>query len=83
MTTKKRLCNIKGISEAKMEKIKEACLKICVSYFPLLNGTIVSKIMIFFILIFTLIQGPRATRCWRVTVCCCMGVIKGKKMFMQ
>ncbi|CAE1251542.1 DMC1 [Acanthosepion pharaonis] len=29
MTTKKRLCNIKGISEAKMEKIKEACLKIC------------------------------------------------------
>ena len=28
MTTRKRLCNIKGISEAKMEKIKEACTKI-------------------------------------------------------
>nr|AGL11959.1 DMC1/LIM15-like protein [Nodipecten subnodosus] len=29
MTTKKRLCNIKGISEAKMEKIKEASGKLC------------------------------------------------------
>ncbi|RUS75520.1 hypothetical protein EGW08_016710 [Elysia chlorotica] len=28
MTTRKKLCNIKGISEAKMEKIKEAALKI-------------------------------------------------------
>ena len=28
MTTKKKLCTIKGISEAKMEKIKEAALKI-------------------------------------------------------
>ncbi|GAB1602420.1 meiotic recombination protein DMC1/LIM15 homolog [Argonauta hians] len=29
MTTRKKMCNIKGISEAKMEKIKEASLKIC------------------------------------------------------
>ncbi|KAI8794258.1 meiotic recombination protein DMC1/LIM15 isoform X1 [Biomphalaria glabrata] len=29
MCTKKKLCNIKGISEAKMEKIKEAAAKIC------------------------------------------------------
>ena len=28
MTTRKKLCTIKGISEAKMEKIKEACTKI-------------------------------------------------------
>ena len=28
MTTRKKLCTIKGISEAKMEKIKEACGKI-------------------------------------------------------
>ena len=28
MTTKKKLCNIKGISEAKMEKIKEASNKL-------------------------------------------------------
>jgi hypothetical protein len=32
MTTKKKLCNIKGISEAKMEKIKEAAAKLCVSH---------------------------------------------------
>lgn len=30
MTTKKRLCAVKGISEAKMEKIKEASNKLCV-----------------------------------------------------
>lgn len=30
MTTKKRLCAVKGISEAKMEKIKEAANKLCV-----------------------------------------------------
>ncbi|CAG2199262.1 DMC1 [Mytilus edulis] len=29
MTTKKRLCAVKGISEAKMEKIKEAANKLC------------------------------------------------------
>nr|QIC49955.1 putative meiotic recombination protein DMC1/LIM15 [Actinia equina] len=29
MTTKKKLCQIKGISEAKMEKIKEAASKLC------------------------------------------------------
>ncbi|XP_031571845.1 meiotic recombination protein DMC1/LIM15 homolog [Actinia tenebrosa] len=29
MTTKKKLCQIKGISEAKMEKIKEAAGKLC------------------------------------------------------
>ncbi|KAJ8319593.1 hypothetical protein KUTeg_002851 [Tegillarca granosa] len=29
MTTRRRLCNIKGISEAKMEKIKEAANKLC------------------------------------------------------
>ncbi|XP_025112615.1 meiotic recombination protein DMC1/LIM15 homolog [Pomacea canaliculata] len=29
MTTRKKLCNIKGISEAKMEKIKEAASKLC------------------------------------------------------
>ncbi|XP_064635711.1 meiotic recombination protein DMC1/LIM15 homolog [Lineus longissimus] len=29
MTTKKKLCQIKGISEAKMEKIKEASTKLC------------------------------------------------------
>lgn len=28
MTTRKRLCNIKGFSEAKVDKIKEACCKI-------------------------------------------------------
>ena len=28
MTTRKKLCNIKGISEAKMEKIKEAAVKL-------------------------------------------------------
>ena len=28
MSTKKKLCNIKGFSETKVEKIKEACLKI-------------------------------------------------------
>ncbi|XP_069359077.1 meiotic recombination protein DMC1/LIM15 homolog isoform X2 [Maniola hyperantus] len=28
MTTKKRLCNIKGFSETKVEKIREACLKV-------------------------------------------------------
>ena len=28
MTTRKALCNIKGISEAKVEKIKEAALKV-------------------------------------------------------
>ena len=33
MTTRKRLCNIKGISEAKMEKIKEACTKIAGVYY--------------------------------------------------
>lgn len=31
MTTRKKLCTIKGISEAKMEKIKEAANKLCVS----------------------------------------------------
>lgn len=36
MTTKKKLCAVKGISEAKMEKIKEASNKLCVSlqFFP-------------------------------------------------
>ena len=29
MVTKKRLCNIKGLSEAKVDKMKEAVLKIC------------------------------------------------------
>jgi meiotic recombination protein DMC1 len=29
MVTKKKLCNIKGLSEAKVEKMKEAVLKIC------------------------------------------------------
>ncbi|KAL5018656.1 hypothetical protein ScPMuIL_004378 [Solemya velum] len=29
MTTRKKLCGIKGISEAKMEKIKEASIKLC------------------------------------------------------
>lgn len=28
MTTKKKLCNIKGLSEVKVEKIKEACQKL-------------------------------------------------------
>lgn len=28
MCTKKRLCNIKGFSEAKVDKIKEACAKL-------------------------------------------------------
>lgn len=28
MSTKKKLCNIKGFSETKVEKIKEACLKV-------------------------------------------------------
>ena len=30
MTTRRKLCAIKGISEAKMEKIKEAAAKFCV-----------------------------------------------------
>ena len=36
MTTKKKLCAVKGISEAKMEKIKEASNKLCVGlqFFP-------------------------------------------------
>lgn len=29
MNTRKKLCAIKGISEAKMEKIKEAAAKLC------------------------------------------------------
>ena len=29
MITKKKLCNIKGLSEAKVDKMKEAVLKIC------------------------------------------------------
>ena len=29
MVTKKKLCNIKGLSEAKVDKMKEAVLKIC------------------------------------------------------
>ncbi|XP_050393665.1 meiotic recombination protein DMC1/LIM15 homolog [Patella vulgata] len=33
MTTRKKLCNIKGISEAKMEKIKEASAKLAVTGF--------------------------------------------------
>ncbi|KAK2711571.1 meiotic recombination protein DMC1/LIM15 homolog [Artemia franciscana] len=33
MNTKKRLCNIKGLSEAKVDKIKEACLKVFQSGF--------------------------------------------------
>ena len=32
MTTRRRLCTIKGISEAKMEKIKEAATKLCVHF---------------------------------------------------
>lgn len=28
MCTKKKLCNIKGLSEAKVDKIKEACNKL-------------------------------------------------------
>lgn len=28
MSTKKKLCNIKGFSDAKVDKIKEACLKV-------------------------------------------------------
>lgn len=28
MCTKKKLCNIKGLSEVKVEKIKEACQKL-------------------------------------------------------
>lgn len=39
MTTRKKLCTIKGISEAKMEKIKEAANKLCVgvgTYFAFL-----------------------------------------------
>jgi hypothetical protein len=28
MTTKKKLCNIKGLSEAKVEKIKEVTVKL-------------------------------------------------------
>ena len=28
MCTKKKLCNVKGLSEAKVEKIKEACAKL-------------------------------------------------------
>lgn len=34
MTTRKKLCTIKGISEAKMEKIKEAANKLCVGVSP-------------------------------------------------
>ena len=30
-TTKRNLCKIKGLSEAKVDKIKEACCKIFVS----------------------------------------------------
>ncbi|XP_013386892.1 meiotic recombination protein DMC1/LIM15 homolog [Lingula anatina] len=33
MTTRRKMCTIKGISEAKMEKIKEAAAKICESGF--------------------------------------------------
>ena len=33
MTTVKKLCNIKGLSEAKVEKIKEVCKKLCDSGF--------------------------------------------------
>ncbi|KAK6630842.1 Meiotic recombination protein dmc1 [Polyplax serrata] len=33
MTIKKRLCAIKGFSEAKVDKIKEACAKICTIHF--------------------------------------------------
>lgn len=40
MTTRKRLCNIKGISEAKMEKIKEAANKLCVSNPPFKYSTL-------------------------------------------
>ena len=32
MTTKKKLLNVKGISEAKVDKIKEAIGKVCVSF---------------------------------------------------
>lgn len=32
MTTRKALCNIKGLSEAKVEKIKEAAGKMLVRY---------------------------------------------------
>ena len=31
MQTKKKLCNIKGISEAKVDKIKEVAVKLSVS----------------------------------------------------
>ena len=55
MTTRKALCNIKGISEAKVEKIKEAALKVsgvrkktqqntvstsCISTLPFSNNVI-------------------------------------------
>lgn len=33
MSTKKKLCNIKGFSETKVEKIKEACQKVATSGF--------------------------------------------------
>ena len=33
MHTKKKLCNIKGLSEAKVDKIKEACAKLDGSLF--------------------------------------------------
>lgn len=33
MSTKKKLCNIKGFSETKVEKIKEACQKVSTSGF--------------------------------------------------
>lgn len=33
MTTKKRMCEIKGLSEAKVDKIKEVASKLCVSEF--------------------------------------------------
>ena len=29
MVTKKKLCNIKGLSEAKVDKMKEAVIKVC------------------------------------------------------
>ena len=32
MTTKRKLLNVKGISEAKVEKIKEAVAKVSVSF---------------------------------------------------
>jgi len=37
MTTRKTLCNIKGLSEAKVEKIKEAAGKMLVKGFSIIN----------------------------------------------